>query len=472
MKLSTTLCSAIFIALSFIAQAQMWPIETIRTNIVGAWTRSADFDKDNDPDILVQSGDTIYWYENLRPGWKAHIIDYTFYYSTFGYVDVLDMDGDGDMDVLKASTSAPGVDYLTWNENKSKGLEWIKHTIIKTEGALGWMQSSYGDLDKDGDLDLVVPETNYGPQQPFGSLYWLENQSNSETWIKQPLNTGAHWYSNVTDIDGDGDLDIVASKDGLYWLENKLPDTRWLRHEVAAGRAFSHIFGVCSDLDSDGTPDIVSVNPTQTNGGLVYYANPNWQRVEIKPSPFGVLEVGSVGDIDGDGDNDITYAGLGNFAQALGWAENQDKGTKWVLHDITPAQRIQMIPTGLADIDGDGDMDIVSLTFDLVTGVGSAFWAANPKIITDVYDPQEIKNQVVISIWPNPVVDRATLLVQGEEEEQFHIQVFDLHGRLLKAFEMRSGVAISQSLEVLSAGVYMIKVFNERCFGIKKFLKN
>ncbi|MBI5915098.1 MAG: VCBS repeat-containing protein, partial [Bacteroidetes bacterium] len=49
--------------------AQNWAIETLRSDILGAWSRSADFDSDGDPDILLQSGDTIYWYENLRPGW-------------------------------------------------------------------------------------------------------------------------------------------------------------------------------------------------------------------------------------------------------------------------------------------------------------------------------------------------------------------------------------------------------------------
>ena len=93
MKNFSTLGLLALCFLPFVSKAQMWPAETLSSNIIGAWTRSGDFDDDGDPDILVQEGDSIYWYENLRPGWEPHLIDAAFYYSEFGYVDVLDLDG-------------------------------------------------------------------------------------------------------------------------------------------------------------------------------------------------------------------------------------------------------------------------------------------------------------------------------------------------------------------------------------------
>ncbi len=42
------------------AQPENWPSETLRSNLVGAWTRSADFDQDGDPDFLLQAGDSVF----------------------------------------------------------------------------------------------------------------------------------------------------------------------------------------------------------------------------------------------------------------------------------------------------------------------------------------------------------------------------------------------------------------------------
>ncbi|MEK7255028.1 MAG: VCBS repeat-containing protein, partial [Bacteroidota bacterium] len=332
--------------------AQQWQIETIRSNISGAWTRSADFDSDGDPDILVQAGDSVYWYENLRPGWVGHLIDPTFYNSKYDYVDVLDLDGDGDTDVLKFPSS-DFADPLTWNENKSNGTEWELHEILPDVNA-NWMQSSWGDLDGDGDTDLVVPEVDFVNMPPQSGIYWLENTGDGDAWTKHPLKTGSYLYSSVADLDGDGDPDIACfeNSEGVFWLENQLPNTDWEQHPVVDDGSF-HLVGACVDLDGDGAADIASSSAT---GGLVYFANPGWEKVTIHPAQQ--VYFGAFGDVDSDGDLDVPYGGWGNLPQALGWAENQNDGADWVLHDITFAQIIQRIPTGVDDIDGDGDSDI------------------------------------------------------------------------------------------------------------------
>ncbi|GJM30627.1 MAG: hypothetical protein DHS20C17_32620 [Cyclobacteriaceae bacterium] len=425
MKRNYAFLLGIFATLSFYAQAQMWPIETVADNIIGAWTRAADFDQDGDPDMLVQSGDTIFWYENLRPGWMPHIIDTTFYDSELGYVDVLDVDLDGDMDVLKVSLPGEGGDPLTWNENRSQGSEWIKHDIITTIGIVGWLENSYGDLDGDGDTDLVISEFDISNPPEIG-LYWLENVDTSGVWIKHPLKPGNNWYSCVADMDGDGDQDVIGSWEGVFWLENQLPDTSWTIHPIVSDGMFSHFLGTCADMNGDSIPDVISVAPGEGNSEIVYYSNPDWQVTEIKPFETP-LYIGAIGDLDDDGDMDVPYGGVGGFSQALGWVENQSDGTMWIQHDITENTMLQMIPTGIADIDGDGDQDIISLTFG-ETGFGSAIWLANPQIITDVENPGFVSGKPKLDLWPNPSSTEVHIEYELPEGEMVHISVKDLYG--------------------------------------------
>ncbi len=443
---------------------ELWPIETLRTEIIGAWIRTADFDNDGDPDILIQAGDSIYWHENLQPGWEPHLIDPTFYNSTYAWVDVLDIDGDGDMDVLKAPASDTTLNPLTWNENLSDGSSWEKHIILDTPNSFGWMQGSYGDLDGDDDLDIIVPEYFY---PNLGSLYWLENIDNTGEYSKHPLKSGDHFYSTLADIDDDGDLDIVSALNDVFWLENQLPDTTWTHHVVADTGSSYHIVGICNDLNGDGTMEVISNPLYGGNDRIIYYSNPGWQEINIVPVP-GIL-LGVTGDIDNDGDIDVTYGGGGFTGSplALGWTENQNNGLNWALHDITSATTSQKFCSGLADIDGDGDLDMVSLDFDTNTGMGSVFWAANPLITTSI--SEQIHQAIQLSVSPNPATDFVNIQLPETIAQPIRMSVFDIQGRLMSQQIVSHGQPIN--VGEFPTGMYTLKAMVDEKFFTGKFVK-
>ncbi|MBK6902943.1 MAG: hypothetical protein IPH04_09055 [Saprospirales bacterium] len=192
----------LLLAAAISSQAQDWPTHYLRTDVGGAWTRPGDFDNDGDPDILIQANDSIFWNENLSPGWTSHLIDPTFYNSSYGYVDVLDMDGDGDLDVYKCPVSSLGVDSLTWNENLGNGAQWEKHFIIKTSYYIGWLQSSYGDLDGDNDVDLVISEYDASSSAPYigSKTCRMPNPGQNTIWLPSSIGTLPLAISTETSI--------------------------------------------------------------------------------------------------------------------------------------------------------------------------------------------------------------------------------------------------------------------------------
>ncbi|MBI1917054.1 MAG: VCBS repeat-containing protein [Planctomycetes bacterium] len=192
----------------------------------------ADFNGDGKPDLLGTSrtGNLVVWYEN--PGkpatlpWKKHIIDDKTLSPMHGHA--VDMDGDGDLDVLMTygivTPDSPHSHQIAWYENvgkPGKGTEWKKHVIVSKFPS--GFEAVAGDLDGDGDVDVVA--TGWGPQ---GRLVWVENTGDPKKgWKMHTIKQ--NWPNAVTvilaDLNKDGRLDIVAC------AERGANELRWWRNE-------------------------------------------------------------------------------------------------------------------------------------------------------------------------------------------------------------------------------------------------
>ncbi len=75
-----------------------------------------------------------------------------------------------------------------------------------------------------------------------------------------------------------------------------------------------------------------------------------------------------------------------------------------------------------------------------------------------------------VQITPNPATEKFSVIIEGNTTEQFLLQVFDLNGRMVEAFEMQ-GAAASFSVAGLSAGSYVVKVFNEKRMAVGRLVK-
>ncbi len=163
------------------------------------------------------------------------------------------------------------------------------------------------------------------------------------------------WAKIIADIDGDGFGDIViGGRDGpLVWYAYP----NWKKTVITQG-GYKTVDGEAGDVDGDGDLDIVM-------GGLIWYENPrlggdvsrkNWKAHKVADHPTHDIELG---DLDRDGRLDIVTRDQSEFGHRTGnriylWRQGQDD--KWM-------QKVINCPHGegleLADIDRDGDLDIV-----------------------------------------------------------------------------------------------------------------
>ena len=129
----------------------------------------------------------------------------------------------------------------------------------------------------------------------------------------------------AADIDGDGDMDIVsasAGNDKITWYENNgADDPSWTATDIPTNADYPHCVHV-ADMDGDGDMDIISASTDDDR--IAWYENNNgdgssWTAYDITTSAFGARSVFAA-DIDGDGDMDIVSAS--QYDDTIAWYEN------------------------------------------------------------------------------------------------------------------------------------------------------
>ncbi|QDS98747.1 FG-GAP repeat domain-containing protein [Adhaeretor mobilis] len=234
-----------------------WTKHAIDGSFVGASSiNTADVDGDGDIDVLgtSQNDDDVAWWENTSgdgSAWTKHTIDSSFDFARS--VITADVDGDGDLDVLAL---APWDMEVTWWENTlGDGSAWNEHTI--DNDLAGVYSVSTADVDGDGDLDALGAALS-------GEMVWWENSAGDGTvWTEYTIGSnfsGDIWVSTA-DLDGDGDLDVLGagqSLDDVAWWENTSGDgSVWAIHAID-GDFTSPRSVVPADIDGDGDLDVLA----------------------------------------------------------------------------------------------------------------------------------------------------------------------------------------------------------------------
>lgn len=370
----------------------------IRTPIV------ADFDQDRDADIFVGKLNTAAaWLENDgEQSFTERVI-----VSGEGGVwdaEVVDFDADGDLDVLAVSGISR---HIHWYENSGDGDFTLHQHAMPNVGGDG---IAVADMDGDQRLDVIVASRNYG-------IAWYRATSDQTLEI-QPIpyvwrtsSTASAVQIQVVDYDADGDLDIlssmmtpagalsVLSNDGLQGFT---------RIEVTPN-ASQFSSPIWNDIDHDGDFDLIVVFDRSVllwrNDSGTFSSTVQLSTMNFIPINYAIR----VADMDGDGDSDVIVAGVdANIALsgrlvAVHLLRNDGVGAQFARETVyAPSQPVSISLSTLFRIEtGDVDSD------------------GDLDIITSLGENQDVTNSRPSVFWYENVdasVGFATPIVAGVEE--------------------------------------------------------
>lgn len=376
-----------------------WVLHTITSGPRGAdGVNLADVDGDGDLDVTTaweQAGlvtVSLQPDDDPREPWQTVTVGTRL----FGVEDAIfaDVDADGHLDVVSACECRRLVVHFGPDDPDlvAQPQAWTSVELTAAADFQRWIKVAVADVDGDNRLDII----GGGKVNP-ATVGWLrapQNPRDGSAWTYTPMSPVAWTMSLVPrDADADGDTDVVLTDRtyiinpdgtrtyhlrGTRWLENT-GGADWVNHPIGFAGG-EHKFIRITDFDGDGHDDVLDGASGATYNRSFLRRNLGqwgpWEVTEIpQPADVGHYQDVAVGDVDLDGVTDLvfSYSHAEGDLSGVVWSAATENG--WERREISGSPGTKYDNVELVDLDGDGDLDVV--TSEQIEQLG-VIWYENP----------------------------------------------------------------------------------------------
>jgi hypothetical protein len=341
-------------------------------------------------------------------------------------VSIGDFDRDGLMDLAAGDNAGAGA--LAWRSNGVQDSVGAWTLIASPQITSSPNALAYGDINRDGDLDVVFSRgitgmnmylgdggnawtycpafnvaggaytgtyqsTIVGPWDRFsqypqiiggrsdgGGIQYFGNVTSNCGYFYsyQVTTTGSYRGLSAADIDHDGHMDLVAAPSHLLniglraWKENGVSNWQSRPNPTSTGTFCDTALG---DLDHNGSLEIVAADCSSSGGGGIKifvqgFLSPWSTQVITSTGEYYAI---AIGDLNNDGHTDVVAAKNGTASeQGIYVWLNDGTGTSWTQW-TSPATTGQYFDLDLGDFNHDGKLDILAAR----DGLGVSVWAGD-----------------------------------------------------------------------------------------------
>ena len=473
---------------TFNTTAQQIDFEEVQNPLDGVKEGSiafADVDNDGDLDVLItgDSGPTpssdkiAKLYTNDGSGNFIEVNGTPFEGVKNSSIAFADIEGDGDQDVLITGDDNSGISFITklyTNDGSGNFTE-----VTGTPFDVAWHSSiAFADVDSDGDQDVLITGLKgpLGPSNIISKLYTNDGSGNFTEVSNTPFEEV--WFGSIAfaDVDGDNDQDVlITGIAGTNPFENKVSklytnDGSGNFTEISTpfdGVSQSSV--AFADVDGDGDQDVLITGRNNSNNEIskLYINDGSGNFTEVSGTPFDGVSNGSIAfaDVDIDGDPDLLITGLINAGgPEISNLYTNDGNGDYTLENGTPFNEVYDSSIAFADVDGDGDQDVLITGFSIQGTIS--------KIYRNLFNTLGVANVIngkytKMTIFPNPTSGKANIQMGDIQSEKLEIKLSNISGQVI--FRETRNYATHFSIDINgSAGIYFLEIITD---NDKKFVR-